>query len=108
MRALSGLMTVRPQMNFVGERAQNCPKYGEKETYCMADTPNIPTPCMRIANSQLKLEQIQAAMQAMMDQAQATSDTPVCRACRKTPSRVAVSPLDSRPSLDSLSFSSSV
>ncbi len=46
----------------------------------MADTPNLPTPCMRIAASQLKLEQVQAAMKAMMDEAQATSNTPVCMA----------------------------
>ena len=46
----------------------------------MADTPNLPAPCMRIANSQLKLEQVQAAMRAMMAEAQATSATPVCMA----------------------------
>ena len=46
----------------------------------MADTSNIPIACLRIANSQLELGQVQAAMKAMMDQAQATSDTPVCMA----------------------------
>ena len=46
----------------------------------MADTPNLPAPCMRIASSQLKLEQVQAAMRAMMAEAQATSATPVCMA----------------------------
>jgi len=46
----------------------------------MADASNLPRACMRMANSQLKLEQVQAAMKAMMDEAQATSDTPVCMA----------------------------
>ena len=46
----------------------------------MADTPDLPNNCMRIANNQLKLEQVQAAMKAMMDEAQATSATPVCMA----------------------------
>ena len=39
-----------------------------------------PQPCMAIANQQLTLDQVQAAMKAMMDQAQATSETPVCMA----------------------------
>ena len=39
-----------------------------------------PRPCMAIADQQLTLDQVQAAMKAMMDQAQATSDTPVCMA----------------------------
>ena len=46
----------------------------------MADALNLPTPCMRIANSQLKLEQVQTAMRAMMAEVQATSTTPVCMA----------------------------
>lgn len=46
----------------------------------MADTPEIPRPCMRIASQLLTLEQVQAAMKAMMDEAQSTSDTPVCMA----------------------------
>ena len=46
----------------------------------MADTSNILRPCMRIASQQLKLEQVQAAIKAMMDQALATSETPVCMA----------------------------
>ena len=39
-----------------------------------------PRPCMAIANQQLTLDQVQAAMKAMMDQAQAMSETPVCMA----------------------------
>ncbi len=39
-----------------------------------------PRPCMAISDTQLKLEQIQAAMKAMMDRAQAASDTAVCLA----------------------------
>ena len=46
----------------------------------MADSQDNPNPCMAIADSQLKLEQVQAAMKAMMDQARATSDTPVVMA----------------------------
>ena len=46
----------------------------------MAETPSFPNPCMRIATSLLTLEQVQAAMKAMMAQAQATSATPVCMA----------------------------
>ena len=37
-------------------------------------------PCMAIAEHNLTLEQVQAAMKAMMDYAQATSETPVCMA----------------------------
>ncbi|HAJ00356.1 MAG TPA: hypothetical protein DCL97_06760, partial [Dehalococcoidia bacterium] len=37
-------------------------------------------PCMRVSDVQLKLEQVQAAMKAMMDRAQSVSDTPVCLA----------------------------
>ena len=37
-------------------------------------------PCMSIAEHNLTLDQVQAAMKAMMDQAQATSETPVCMA----------------------------
>jgi uncharacterized protein GlcG (DUF336 family) len=33
---------------------------------------------MRVSDTQLKLEQVQAAMRAMMDRAQSISDTPVC------------------------------
>lgn len=46
----------------------------------MVVTPNLPDSCMRISESQLKLEQVQAAMKAMMDMALATSKTPVCMA----------------------------
>ena len=46
----------------------------------MAESFDLPTPCMRIAASQLTLEQVQAAMKAMMDEAQTTSATPVCMA----------------------------
>ena len=37
-------------------------------------------PCMSIAEHNLTLDQVQAAMKAMMDQAQSTSETPVCMA----------------------------
>jgi glc operon protein GlcG len=46
----------------------------------MTEPLDIPAPCMRIATGQLKLEHVQAAMKAMMDEAQATSATPVCLA----------------------------
>ena len=46
----------------------------------MADTSDLPNACLRIANNQLKLEQVQAAMKAMMDEALATAETPVCMA----------------------------
>ncbi len=46
----------------------------------MADISHLPGSCLRIANSQLKLEQVQAAMKAMMDEALATAATPVCMA----------------------------
>ena len=39
-----------------------------------------PRPCMAIADRQLRFDQVQAAMKAMMDQAQATSESPVCLA----------------------------
>ena len=37
-------------------------------------------PCMSISEHHLTYEQVQAAMDAMMKQAQATSETPVCLA----------------------------
>ena len=37
-------------------------------------------PCMAISEHHLTYEQVQAAMNAMMKQAQATSETPVCLA----------------------------
>ena len=37
-------------------------------------------PCMEISDTQLKLDQVQAAMKVMMDRAQSISDTPVCLA----------------------------
>lgn len=37
-------------------------------------------PCMAIADRNLTLDQVQASMKAMMDQAQATSETPACTA----------------------------
>ena len=37
-----------------------------------------PRPCRSIADRQLRFDQVQAAMKAMMDQARATSETPVC------------------------------
>jgi glc operon protein GlcG len=46
----------------------------------MSTQQNSPTPCMSIADHQLTLEQVQAAMMAMMERAQATSETPVCMA----------------------------
>ena len=39
-----------------------------------------PRPCMAIAEGHLTYEQVQAAMKAMMEKAQATSETPVCLA----------------------------
>ncbi len=39
-----------------------------------------PRPCMAISDTQLKLGQVEAAMKAMMERAQAASDTPVCLA----------------------------
>ena len=41
------------------------------------DTPN---PCMAISDRQLKLEEVQAAMKAMMDKVLATSETPAVMA----------------------------
>ena len=46
----------------------------------MATPQDEPRPCMAIADSQLKLEQVQGAMRVMMERAQAISDTPVCLA----------------------------
>ena len=46
----------------------------------MSTGQDIPRPTMRIADQQLKLEQVQAAMKAMMDRAQEISDNPVCLA----------------------------
>jgi uncharacterized protein GlcG (DUF336 family) len=60
--------------------SQKDPTCCDKETHFMADAPQLPPSCLRIADSQLKLEQVQAAMKAIMDAAQATSDTPVCMA----------------------------
>ena len=37
-------------------------------------------PCMEISDTQLKLDQVQAAMKVMMERAQSISDTPVCLA----------------------------
>ena len=46
----------------------------------MSTGQDIPRPTMRIADQQLKLGQVQAAMKAMMDRAQEISDNPVCLA----------------------------
>ena len=46
----------------------------------MADAQDNPNPCMAISDVQLKLEQVQAAMKAMMEKAKATSETPVVMA----------------------------
>jgi len=46
----------------------------------MSTAQAAPSPYMAIADNQLKLEQVQAAMKAMMDKARGTSDTPVCMA----------------------------
>ena len=46
----------------------------------MTTSQDSPRPCMAIADIQLKLDQVQAAMKVMMERAQATSDTPVCMA----------------------------
>ena len=35
-------------------------------------------PCMQISDTQLKLDQVQAAMKVMMERAQSISDTPDC------------------------------
>ena len=37
-------------------------------------------PCMQISDTQLKLDQVQAAMKVMMERARSISDTPVCLA----------------------------
>ena len=46
----------------------------------MSTSQDIPRPTMRIADQQLKLEQVQAAIKAMLDRAQEISDNPVCLA----------------------------
>jgi len=46
----------------------------------MSTNNDTPRPCMSIASQLLTLDQVQAAMKAMMDQALATSETPVCMA----------------------------
>ena len=46
----------------------------------MTTSQDSPRPCMAIADTQLKLDQVQATMKVMMERAQATSDTPVCMA----------------------------
>ena len=46
----------------------------------MSTQNDVPRACMAIAEHNLTLEQVQAAMKAMMDEAQATSETPVCMA----------------------------
>ena len=46
----------------------------------MTTSQDSPRPCMAIADNQLKLDQVQAAMKVMMERAQATSETPVCMA----------------------------
>ena len=44
----------------------------------MATNNDTPIPCMEIAEQHLRYDQVQAAMKAMMDNARATSETPVC------------------------------
>ena len=46
----------------------------------MATPQDEPRPCMTISDTQLKMDQVQAAMKVMMERAQAISDTPVCLA----------------------------
>ncbi len=46
----------------------------------MSTGQDIPRPTMRIADQQLKLEQVQAAIKAMLDRAQEISPNPVCLA----------------------------
>jgi len=46
----------------------------------MSTQHETPRPHMAIADHQLRLGQVRAAMDAMMEQAQATSETPVCMA----------------------------
>ena len=46
----------------------------------MATPQDEPRPCMAISGTQLKLDQVQAAMKVMMERTQALSDTPVCLA----------------------------
>ena len=46
----------------------------------MSTAQDVPGPSLVIAGNQLKLGQVQAAMKAMMDRAQALAETPVCMA----------------------------
>ena len=46
----------------------------------MTSAQDNPTPVMAISDVQLKLEQVQAAMKAMMDRAKSVSETPVVMA----------------------------
>ena len=46
----------------------------------MPNAQDTPNPCMAISDRQLKLEEVQAAMKAMMDQVLATSETPAVMA----------------------------
>ena len=46
----------------------------------MATPQDDDRPCMQVSDTQLKLQQVQAAIMAMMDRAQSISDTPVCLA----------------------------
>jgi glc operon protein GlcG len=46
----------------------------------MPNAQDTPNPCMAISDRQLKLEEVQAAMKAMMDQVLAASETPAVMA----------------------------
>ena len=46
----------------------------------MTSPQDPPNPCMEISDSQLKLDQVQVAMKAMMDRVRTTSATPVVMA----------------------------
>ena len=46
----------------------------------MATAQDEVRPCMEISDTQLKLDQVQAAMKVMMERARSISDTPVCLA----------------------------
>ena len=46
----------------------------------MATPQDEVSPCMEISDTQLKLDQVQAAMKVMMERARSISDTPVCLA----------------------------
>ncbi len=50
----------------------------KKGADCMSTQHDGLRPCMYIADRPLRFDQIQAAIKAMMDQARATSETPVC------------------------------